>query len=81
MSDYDLEFSADKIEEIRRTMVDKIAKEILSVQPMWSNPKVVEAFNAIYENAMTEEELIAAGYEPISPDTRLMWRKKPNANE
>lgn len=48
-----------------------IAADICSVQPMPSG-----AIKALFDNAKSEKELIEEGYEPISPDTRLMWRKK-----
>jgi hypothetical protein len=52
--------------------VEDIAREIISVQPM---DRAGAAFMEILQAAKSEEELIAEGYEPVDPQTRLMWIK------
>jgi hypothetical protein len=54
---------------------EDIAREILSVQPM---DEAGKAFYELWKNSKTEDELRAAGYEPVSQDTRIMWVKKDN---
>lgn len=51
---------------------EDIAREIISVQPM---DKAGEALFALMRAAKSEAELIAEGYEPVDPQTRLMWVK------
>lgn len=48
-----------------------IANEIANVQPM-----PADVFNVFRDASMNEADLIAQGYEPIDPTTRLMWVKK-----
>lgn len=50
----------------------KLAEDICSVQPM-----PVDSFKRMYENSLSEEELIEQGYEPLDPHgLRLTWVKK-----
>lgn len=59
------------LQMIGNSIPDQIAKSLVSVQPM--NPV---GFKEAMDEAMSEDELIANGYEPVCPHTRLMWRKK-----
>jgi hypothetical protein len=58
---------------VMRNTAATIAQQLVSVQPMPSN-----TFTDLIISAKTEEELRAAGYEPVSQDTRIMWVKKDN---
>lgn len=69
MTDEERQQLLDHFRKVTPTMV---ATELVSVQPM---------SNAFFEswdtNAWkTEEELIAQGFEPVCPYSRLMWVKK-----
>lgn len=65
-----LEFSLELIAEMRKTFMDKIASDILSVQPM--SPTLLDG---VFENAKTRDQLITEGYKPVS-QMGLMWIKK-----
>lgn len=54
---------------MRLNSVEDIAREIISVQPMDG------ALDGLLKAAKSEEELIAEGYRPVDPQTRLMWIK------
>lgn len=62
---------SDVIALIRKMAPDAIGKELASVQPVPS-----DIVKEVFDNAMSEEELIANGYEPLCPHTRLTWIKK-----
>jgi hypothetical protein len=66
-----LEPTPEQIAELRRMTPEQMAKEICSVQPI--DPKF---FNDFMKASKSESELIAEGYEPVCPATRLMWIKK-----
>lgn len=55
---------------IGKAVVDKMADDILSVQPMPN-----DMFKRLKDAAMSEKELIANGYEPVS-EHKLLWIKK-----
>lgn len=59
------------IDLLRKTVPAKLAEELVSVQPMGNH-----LLRDIMEHGMSESELLAAGYEPVDPQTRLMWIKK-----
>lgn len=63
--------NAEMIKKLRQSIPEQMAKDILGVQPMPNT-----ALKELWENSMSEEELIEAGYEPVCAATRLMWRKK-----
>jgi hypothetical protein len=49
-----------------------LAEAICSVQPM-----PIDCIKRMYENSLSEEELIEQGYEPLDPHgLRLTWVKK-----
>jgi hypothetical protein len=54
---------------IRKTVPNRIAEELLSVQPMNVD------YKALMESGMSEAQLIAEGYEPVS-GMKLLWVKK-----
>jgi hypothetical protein len=56
--------------ETRLNISQKIAEELVSVQPMPS-----ETFADLYSASKSKEELEAEGYEPVSR-IGLMWVKK-----
>jgi len=56
---------------VSKTIPSRIAEELVGVQPM---PH--DVIKNLMDASSTEEELLAAGYEPVCPTTRLMWRKK-----
>lgn len=58
------------IKAIRNMVPQQIAEELVNVQPI--DPKV---FKDLYENACSEEQLIAEGYEPIDPQSKMLWVK------
>jgi len=58
------------ISMLRKELPNTIAMELCGVQPMTG------ALDQMLLNAKTEKELIEEGYEPISEDTRIIWRKK-----
>lgn len=66
----DIVFDPKVLELIRKTMPRLIAEEIIGVQPMDPN-----LFKDVLDNAMSEEDLIKQGYEPVSSH-RLMWVKR-----
>jgi hypothetical protein len=55
---------------IRKTVPNRIAEELLSVQPM--DPTLGKQ---LMEGGMSEAQLIAEGYEPVS-NMRLLWVQK-----
>jgi hypothetical protein len=59
------------INRIRELIPTRFAEEILSVQPMDSNLMI-----DVMKEAKNEEWLIENGYEPVDPQTRLLWRKR-----
>jgi hypothetical protein len=61
----------EQFKKLRETIPDMIARELASVQPMPSN-----TFSELYSISKSEKELIEEGYQPVSPDTKLMWVKK-----
>lgn len=63
----------DLINKVRKETAEKIAQDIVNVQPM--GPEVGEAWMTLYENSKSEKQLMDEGYKPISEDTRLMWIK------
>ncbi len=63
-------YSSEVFALIRKTIPKLIAEEIVGVQPMNADLK------SIIDLGKSEEELLAEGYEPICPITRLMWVKK-----
>lgn len=65
---------AELIKLIRKTVPAQIMKEFTEVQPL--TQESVDAWKAMYENSMSEEQLIANGYVPLCPHTRLTWIKK-----
>lgn len=58
------------LDMVRKFLPVSIAQEITSVQPMPS-----DLFSKVYEQSKSEEQLIAEGYTPIDPATKLMWTK------
>ena len=66
-----IEYDQATIDQIRKHTMDEMARQILSVQPM--DPKI---FINMLDAAMSEEELVKNGYEPVDSVTKLMWRKK-----
>ena len=55
---------------IGKALVEEMAKDILSVQPMPD-----DLMKRVFDAAMSEQDLIANGYEPVS-DHKLLWIKK-----
>jgi hypothetical protein len=58
------------LDSLRQIIPQTIAEELLSVQPMST-----DAFKKVLDDSMSEADLIAAGYKPVSP-LKLMWVKK-----
>lgn len=68
--DMDYPFSNEEwLELIRKSTPQKIAEEIVSVQPV-SN----DAMKAVLENSKSKKDLIEEGYKPVS-SLGLMWTK------
>ena len=61
-----------RIQMTEKTFDDKLAEEILSVQPM---DEAGKALAELYRLAKTEDELKSEGYVPVS-HLGLMWVKK-----
>ena len=59
------------IKSLREIVMNQLAADLVSVQPMGNH-----LLRDIMEHGMSESELLAAGYEPVDPQTRLMWIKK-----
>lgn len=59
------------IDMLRKLIPSQIAAELVSVQPM-----NVDLSPLLEDNGPTEQELRAAGYEPVDELTRLLWMKK-----
>lgn len=57
-------------------IAEKIAKEIISVQPM---AEAGAAIRLMRENSMSEKELTDNGYVPVDSITKLLWTKKEKA--
>ena len=66
-----IEFDPEMIALLRNTTPNKIAEDLVSVQPM---PDTI--ISDLINNAMSEEELIKEGYKPIDSLTKLLWIKK-----
>jgi len=64
-------FNKKMLDEIRKILPNKIAEELVGVQPMDSN-----IIKTMYENSVDESELIKNGFEPIDNNTKLIWVKK-----
>ncbi|QDJ96498.1 hypothetical protein Xoosp13_312 [Xanthomonas phage Xoo-sp13] len=62
-------------ELIRKVFPAKIANDLVNVQPINT-----DAYAGLIKNGLTEEELIAQGYEPVS-STGLLWIKKGTSDE
>lgn len=62
-------FDPELAERIRKTGTEQLAKMLIEVQPMTGS------LDGVFENAKSEAELIAEGYRPACPQTRLMWVK------
>jgi hypothetical protein len=60
---------------IRKIYPDALARELADVDPegTLATGKLVKA---LFDAARPEGELVAEGYEPVCPTTRLMWIKK-----
>jgi hypothetical protein len=69
----DLDATPDDINGLRSLLPNLIAEKLVSVQPM--DPNI---FKDAYDAAMSEEDLIAQGYHPIS-DLKMMWIKDEEA--
>lgn len=65
------EYDQKLLSLLRKTEPNRIAQELVNVQPI--DPKFFEMIRA---HSMSEEELIENGYEPIDPQTKLMWKKR-----
>ncbi len=61
-----------KIRRLADNTLEDMAKQLAEVQPM--NVDV----SALFKAGKTEAQLIAEGYTPVCPFTRLMWIKKPD---
>jgi hypothetical protein len=61
----------EQIKKLRETIPDMLARNLSSVQPMPAN-----TFLELYSISKSEKELNEEGYQPVSPDTKLMWTKK-----
>lgn len=59
------------INMIRQTVPAQLAQELVGVQPI--DQKVVKD---LFANAMATEDLVAQGYEPVDPQSKLLWVKK-----
>jgi hypothetical protein len=66
------QISPEMMAMIRKVHMDALVTDLLSVQPMNG-----DALQKIFESGSDENDLIAAGYEPVCPHTRLMWIKRP----
>ena len=58
--------------ETGKEIADRIAKEILEVQPMNG---ALDGLKTLYENSLSKEELERQGYKPVSR-LGLMWVKE-----
>ena len=65
------EFNKKILDKVRKTLPNKIAEELVGVQPIDSN-----TIKTLYENSVDESELIKNGFEPIDNNTKLIWVKK-----
>ena len=63
-------FKQKLIDMIRKTAPNKIAEELVNVQPI-----NLEIGKLLMEHGMNEDELIAEGYTPVSHH-KIMWIKK-----
>jgi len=69
---------------IRRELPEKIAQDLLSVQPLHNDPNILGFMEAALKSKETIKEAVerlrAAGYEPVDPNPiggiGLMWVKK-----
>jgi len=61
------------IKQLRIDIPRKFAEELLSVQSM--DPKPLQDYIEAAKNGPTEQELIDAGYKPVS-HLKLAWIKK-----
>lgn len=66
---------SDKIIDEALAYPDKLARELISVQPM-DTPEIKEALTSLFTLGKSEKQLIAEGYKPVDEQTRLMWVKK-----
>jgi len=60
----------DELRKIRENGPNKIAQELIGVQPISNN-----AVKLLYENSKTKEELLSNGYKPVS-ELGLMYIKR-----
>jgi len=65
------EFNKKILDAVRKTLPNKIAEELINVQPIDSDD-----IKTLYENSVDESELIEKGFEPIDNNTKLIWVKK-----
>jgi len=63
------EANAKLLAEMRKTLPNQLAEELLSVQPMDN-----DVVSDLYKVSMTETELKEQGYKPVS-NMGLMWTK------
>ena len=61
-----------KIRRLADKTLEDMMKQLAEVQPM--NVDV----SALFKAGKPEAQLIAEGYTPVCPFTRLMWIKKPD---
>lgn len=63
------QFDPKLLQMMRRMIPNVIAEDIINVQPM--DPMI---YQRLMDAAMSEEDLLAEGYKPVSHH-RLMWTK------
>jgi hypothetical protein len=66
-----IKLNEEMIRGLSKKMVEDIARDIVSVQPMPAN-----TIADLYKSSMSEKDLREAGYVPVCENTRLMWIKK-----
>jgi hypothetical protein len=66
----EVKFDPALIKMLRNSVPKAIAESLVNDQPM--DPTL---FKQAMDAGMTEEQLVAEGYEPVS-HTKLLWRKK-----